>query len=220
LPKVSLAKTKTVVILILALFAGVSVYWALMQVYQPVPVVTAARDIKEIAQLTEGDLRITEMARRDVHPRACTDPSQVMGQYTLMPITKGEVILTTKVTGDLGRLSDILNMKKNETFLVLPAGKVTWPKFLKNNDLVTVVAFYAETSEVVDVAVGKVTTETKGTPVIANLQSASQGQVPQDSLILALSIPDAHKVIEAINKASAVYLLPRHPALGGYEIEQ
>ena len=77
MPKVSLAKTKTVVILILALFAGVSVYWALMQVYQPVPVVTAARDIKEIAQLTEGDLRITEMARRDVHPRACTDPSAV-----------------------------------------------------------------------------------------------------------------------------------------------
>lgn len=219
----NLNKARIAVILVVALLAGASVYWALLQVYVPVDVIVAARDIKPLEVLKESDLRVTQMAKRDIHPQACLDPSQVLGAYVAVPLTKGEPIFLNKVTRDVGQLSDVLSMKQQETFISLQAGKVNWPKILKDGDLVSVVAFYAPTetvpSRIEDVAVGKIAGAVKGTSVIADLQAASQGQVQQDSVLLAVTQEDARKIVKALNEASALYLLPRHPALGGYSLE-
>lgn len=217
-PNAEINRIKISIVLILALVAGFSIYWALMQVYQPVPVVVAGRDIDTLTQLTETDLRVVQMAKRDVHPKMFSDVSRVVGTYAAVPLTKGEPILSTKVVGDIGKLSSIVKMKKKETFIVLKQQEASWPSFLKDGDLVTVVAFYKDTLEVVDEAVARVVSSSKPVPVVTDLKSASEGQQAEASITLAMSVDDAHRVVKALNTAASVRLLPRHPALGGYDV--
>lgn len=203
--------------IILSVCAGLAVYWALMQVYQPVNVVVATKQIDVLKKIGPADVTIAKVAGRDRHPEAFTDPSQVVGSYAAVPLTKGEQVLATKVTRDLGKMTAIANMKANETFITLRQNEAVWPGFLKDGDLVTVTACYPDTGQVIDEAVARVVSFSGPIPLVSdfkNLREAQSGGNEKE-ITLAMSVDEAHRVMKAIATAKSVRLLPRHPGLEG-----
>ncbi|MGI9951442.1 SAF domain-containing protein [Moorellaceae bacterium AZ2] len=201
--------------LLVGLVAAGAVYWTFTSVYDPVPVVVAARDLEAGKQIGSADVKVSHVSRRDAHPKALKDLKEVVGTYTRVPLTEGEVVLSGKIIRNPEQMIGIYGiLGENDTIITLKSSQVSWPKVLRGGDLVSVVAVYPEgVREVTKRA--RVVNMNEVTPIIGELKNVAQGQAANSSeLLLALSREEAKKVLGAVVSAKAVYLLPEHPGTG------
>ncbi|MHB8157424.1 MAG: SAF domain-containing protein [Desulfocucumaceae bacterium] len=127
------------VAVILSLAAAISVMIALYQVYLPVKVLAANKDIPAGVVIGQGDIGYVTMSRRDKHELALTDPGQVIGKYTKENLYTLEPILSKKITSDLS--GDAKNyVGPDETVITLKQIEARWPQTIKDGDTVTAVA--------------------------------------------------------------------------------
>lgn len=205
-----------VIALALSVLAGVAVYYALTQLYTPVPVVVAARDVGAVETIDPVDVAVTKVAKRDRHPQAFVDPRQVLGSYAAVNIFRGQQVIAPQVVRDPGKMvAEMLSMKADETFVTLKSQEASWPPVLKSGDLVTVVAVFPD-GEVRDVAVGRVVTAA-GSSVVQDIKSLREAEAKssQTTVTIATKVDQAKMILAALKQSKGVYLLPRHPALGG-----
>lgn len=200
----------------LSILAGAAVYYALVQLYQPVPVVVASRDIDAVKSIKGPDVVVVQVAKRDRHPKAFTDPRQVVGSYSAVAIFRGQQVIAPQVVRDPGKMvAEMLKMKADETFISLRSSEASWPAVLKSGDLVTVVGVFPDTGAQ-DIAVGRVVTAA-GSSVAQDIKSLREAEVAASAslITLAVKVDGAKRILDALKTAKGVYLLPRHPALGG-----
>lgn len=206
-----------IIAIVLSILAGISVYFAFKQLYEPVPVVVASRSIDGIKQINSSDVTVATVAKRDRHPEAFTSTKQVMDSYSAAPIYQGQQIITPQVVRDPGKMIvESLNMQMDETFLTLKVQDASWPQgILKSGDLVTIMGVYPDIG-VIEEAVGRVVTASGGSIAqdVKTLRDA-ETKMSGTEITLSLKVEDAKRVLLAVNKTKGVYLLPRHPGFGG-----
>lgn len=203
-----------VVAVLLSILAAISLYYVLNQIYVTVPVVVATKDISVMTEITNADVTVTEVARRDKHPQAFSNPADVVNAYSASKIFKGQQVIAPQVSRDLDKMTtEALGVDATKTFIHLTTSNASWPPVLNSGDLVTVLANYEE--EIREVAVAKVVAANKESIFsdIASIREANVKPTGSD-LVLAAKIEDAKKILRATSEAS-VYLLPRDPSLGG-----
>jgi Flp pilus assembly protein CpaB len=203
--------------ILLTIVAGFTVYFAFFRAIDPVPVVVAREDIEESSPIQSNQLQVVKVARKDFQEGAFHTIADVKGNTAGVMIFAGQQIIAQqlgeKVTQTLG------NIKPNQTLLTLNTQQAAWPKLLRVGDLVTVVAVYKETGELKEEAVGRIVESTSGS-VIRNLKSIQEAQATspsQTEISFVTDIAAAQRVLKAINMAQLVYLMPRHPVLGGVD---
>lgn len=208
------------VALMVSALAGLSVYYALVGVYQPVNVVVAARDLQPMQKIGPSDVRLQAIARRDYHPKMIASLDSVVGTYTGMPLAGGETLLSTKVIRSPGNMVEAYGaLKPNETLIVLKSGQVSWPDVISDGDIVSAVAVYSDknSDRALDVAGNiKVVSSNRPLPLLEDLKSARDAQArPTSEITLLLDREDAKKLLYAAVNAKSVSLLPDNP--GGPE---
>jgi Flp pilus assembly protein CpaB len=202
--------------MLVGLVAAGAVYWTFSSVYQPVPVVVAAKDLEAGKQIGSGDVKVVSVSRRDAHPKALRDLRQAVGAYTRMPLVAGEPVLAEKIIRNPEQMAGVYGvMGPEDTLISLKSTQVSWPKVLRDGDVVSVVAVYPEEG-VREVARGaRVVSASRTAPIVGDLKNVSQGEPSGTSeIMLALPREEAKSVLGAVATAKAVYLLPEAPKAG------
>lgn len=200
----------------LSILAGVAVYYAFVQVYNPVPVVVAARNIELMKPITEHDLMVKMVSARDRHPRAFRDPKQVAGSYAASVIVRGQQVLAPHVVRDLGKMAgEALEMAADRTIISVDSRQASWPPVLKAGDLVTVLGVYPEGTR--ELAVAKVLA-TDGKSILQEFYALRDAEptMSGDQLLLSVAVDTVRELVREFHTAVAIYIIPRHPALGGF----
>lgn len=196
--------------------AGLLVYILFFNLYKPVDVVVAVRDLQAVKPITEADVATIKVAAKDRQVDAFVNPQQVIGSYTAVPVFKGQQVIVKQVVRDPGKMvSEMDSMPPDKTIIVLKDQEAVWTPVLKPGDYATVFAVL-ETGEVREVAWGKVVSATGSSVVqdIKNIKEA-QSQPSQRTLLLTVTIEQAKQIMSAVKTAKGIYVVPRHPALGG-----
>lgn len=199
-----------------SLIAGLLIYLLFFYLYKPVNVVVAVRDLQAVKPITEADVTTVKVASADRQDGAFTDVRQVIGSYTAVPIYEGQQIITKQIVRDPGKMvSEMESMSPDKTIIVLKEQDAVWTPVLKPGDYATVFAVL-ETGEVSEIAHGKVVSATGSSVVqdIKNLKEA-QAQPSQKTLLMTVTIEQATRIMSAIKTSKGLYVVPRHPALGG-----
>lgn len=200
----------------MALLAGLVVYFSLAKVFVTVPVVTARIDISPDTIISSQHLKIIEVAKRDKQEDSCASIEEIEGKQAVYQIFSGQQILKKQITDDV---EEELMIKPQQTLITLNTQQVQWSDQLKVNDLITVVGVYSETGETREEAVGKIV----GSPsksIMRNLKDIQEAQATdpnQTKISFVTDLEAGKRVLLAIRTADMVYLIPRHPSLGGVE---
>lgn len=197
---------------VVGLIAAGGIYYAFMGIYVPVNVVVAVKDITTQTKITQADVTVKKMSKRDAHPQSLTSLKSVVGSYPRMPITAGEPILKTKVVNNIGTLLDTYeSLQADEMLIELKANKnVSFPKVLKDGDYVTFVVVKDEGT--VEVGKGSKYLSGSGPNIINNFNNLSAGKDPTEGRLLVIcKREEGKKVLEATLKSKLVYVMPEHP---------
>lgn len=203
------------VAVVVSVLAGLGVYYALVGVYQPVNVVVAARDLKPMQKIGPSDVRLQAVARRDFHPKMVVSLDGAVGAYTVMPLTEGEALFSTKVIRNPGNMVEAYGtLRPNETLIMLKSGQVSWPDVIRDGDIVSAVAVYSDknSDRAVDVAGNiRVVSSSSPLPLLGDLKSARDAQArPANEITLLMDREDAKKLLYAVVNAKSVSLLPEN----------
>lgn len=200
----------------MALLAGLIVYLSLARVFVTVPVVTARIDISPDTVISSQHIKIIEVAKRDKQEGACISVEEIEGKQAAYQIFSGQQILKKQITNDI---EEKLMIKPQQTLITLNTQQVQWSDQLKVNDLITVIGVYSETGETREEAIGKIV----GSPsksIMSNLKDIQEAQATdpnQTKISFVTDLEAGKRVLLAIRTADMVYLIPRHPSLGGVE---
>ena len=103
------ARLVLIVGLLFAVIAGMATFFyaqtSKSEAPAPIPtteVIVAARDIPQKSQLTRADINLVKMNSEVVPPTAYRRPEDVIGKVTLTPLSVGEPILPSKLSGPNG----------------------------------------------------------------------------------------------------------------------
>ena len=114
------ARLVLIVGLLFAVIAGMATFFyaqtSKSEAPAPIPttdVIVAARDIPQKSQLTRADINLVKMNSEVVPPAAYRRPEDVVGKVTLTPLSLGEPILPSKLSGPNGT-----------PFVVIPAEQI------------------------------------------------------------------------------------------------
>lgn len=207
--------------IVLTIVAGFTVYFAFTRAFDPVPVVIARENIEESSAIQSDQLQVVKVARKDFQQGAFQSIADVKGNLAGVTIFAGQQIIEQQLGSDVSK-HVIGNIKPNQTLLTLNTQQAAWPEKLRVGDLVTVVAVYKDskdTGEVRQEAVGRIVESTSGS-VMRNLKSIQEAQATspaQTEISFVTDIEAAERVLMATNMAQLVYLMPRHPVLGGVD---
>ena len=207
-------KSLLLVALALAVAAGAAVYAALNGIYQPANVVVAARNLEPLQKIEAKDVKVVQVAKRDKHPSAFSDPRQVVGAFTKMPLVAGEPVLVEKIVRNPDKMLEVYGTAGPEdTVIVLKSNQASWPETLKDGDYVSIVAAYPDRVE--DLARGARVVHNPGSwsPVgeIKALKKAEAGSSGGE-ILLMLNREDAKKVLQAAVSAKGLHVLPETSA--------
>jgi Flp pilus assembly protein CpaB len=185
----------------LAAAGAVAAFWHQVQAWQnrhgsPVPLLVAAEDIPPLTALTPDRLATTPIEARDLPPGLHTDPAQVTGLVTAVPLRRGD-LLTRAVLLPPDAMGEHRAFRLTES----ARGGVVIPPGLRPGERVDILAAVKEGDR-----------ETVA-PVLqgALVLEASAGREP--SLTLSLSLEEARRLMWAENYGRQVRVLRR--SLGG-----
>lgn len=199
-----------------SLVAGFFVYSLFFIIFKPVDVLVATHDLQAVRPINASDVKIIKVPAKARQSGAFNDPRQVLGCYTATPIFKGQQVITKQVVRNPGKMiSEMDSMSPDKTIIVLKEQEAEWTPVLKPGDYATVFAAY-ENGEVREVGWGKVVSST-GSSVVQDIKSIkeAQAQPSSKSLLMTVTIEQAKQILSAVKTAKGIYVVPRHPALGG-----
>lgn len=210
----------------LTIAAGVSVLFALYELYMPVKVLAPREDIKAGSLVGQDDIGYVTVSRRDRHPMALSDPRAVIGMYAKDRLYAMEPILSPKMTPDrkeTGGSSGGLAI--DETYVTFKPNEVKWPQGLNAGDTVTVMG-------VIDGGNPQVIGEKIRVLGISGAKPAV-GQIDQlknvvasgeNNITLAMKWAQVGPLFYGRTLSKEVWIMPEHPAKepGGkiYEIAE
>lgn len=207
---------KTVAVM-LSLIAGITVYFILNSFFRPVSVVVARADINESAIIQSNQLQVVKIFEKDCQPNVFHSINEVKGKMAASNIFSGQQIIGPQ----LSKSQDIIcgNIKANQTLLTLNTQQASWPKQLQIGNLVSVIAVYQQTGQAEEVGVGRIVSPTSGSVIrnLKNIQEAQSTSPSQTEISFITSTDEAKRILSATQTAQLVYLMPRHPSLGGVE---
>lgn len=204
--------------IILTVLAGFAVFFSLSSLFNPVPVVVARNDIEESSLIQADQLELKKIAKRDCQKETYRRIEDVAGQVAVGNIFEGQQVISRQLNGDAGAAVKGV-FKPEQTMLTISTQQAAWSSQLQVGDLVTIVAVYSEGSEAREEAVGRIVKPNAGS-IVKNLKSAQEAQsvTPnQTEISFVTDIEGAKRVLLALNNSQMVYLMPRHPNLGGVD---
>lgn len=199
--------------------AGLAVFFSISALFNPVPVVVAKKDIAESAFIEAEQLEIKKVAKRDCQEGTYQRIEEVVGQVAAGNIFAGQQIISQQLNGQGEAGTAACSFNPGQTEITVNTQQATWSGRLRVGDLVTVVAVYPEKDEVIEAAVGRIVKPTNGT-IIRNLKNIQEGQSTspaQTEITFITDIAGGKRVLLALKTSQLVYLMPRHPALGGVD---
>lgn len=202
------------VAVIISLAAGLSVLFALYQLYLPVKVLAPREDIRAGSVIGQSDIGYITVSRKDRHPMALSDPRLVAGRYAREKLYALEPVLSAKITSDQKEIFGVGgSLAPDETYITLKPNEVRWPQGVKAGDLVTVIG-------VIDGGNPQVLGE--GIKVVGVSGSrAAAGQIDQirnavagaeSSITLALKWLQAGPLFYGKTISKEIWIMPEHPA--------
>ncbi|WP_046495706.1 SAF domain-containing protein [Syntrophomonas zehnderi] len=212
-------KGKWIAILLTCL-AGLAVYLSVSILFHPVSVVVAKADIEEASLIQAEQLELVKVAKKDCQKGTYQRIEDVAGGVAAGSIFAGQQIIDRQISGEnvAGELA-LGSIKTGQTIITLTTQQATWSSQLRVGDLVTVVGVYPAESAVREEAVGRVTKPSAGSVVrnLKNIQEAQSTSPNQTEISFVTDTEGGKRVLLALKTSQMVYLLPRHPDLGGVE---
>lgn len=206
--------------IVITILAGFAVYFSFSALFNPVTVVVAAKDIEESSLIQADQLQLMKVAKKDCQKETYQKIEDVAGQVASTHIFTGQQVITKQLKGKGDSDSQMLgNIGPHQTMLTLTTQQAFWSPHLRVDDLITVVAVYPEEAEVREEAVGRITKPTGGS-IVRNLKSVQEAQSTspnQTEISFVTDMEDGKKVLLALKNSQMVYLMPRHPKLGGVD---
>lgn len=205
--------------IVLTVLAGFAVFFSFSTLFNPVPVVVAKHDIEESSLIQADQLEVRKVAKRDCQKGTYKHIEDVAGQVAAGHIFEGQQILGRQLNQDEAGAVVADNFKPGQTKLTLTTQQATWSSQLRVGDLVTVVAVYPSEGKVREEAVGRIIKPTAGT-IMRNLKTIQEGQSTspaQTEISFVTDIEGGKRVLLALKNSQMVYLMPRHPSLGGVD---
>lgn len=203
----------------LTVLAGFAVFFSFSALFNPVPVVIARANIAESSLIEVDQIEIRKIAKRDCQKGTCQHIEEVAGQVAAGNIFAGQQIISQQLSGQGEAGTAASSFNPGQTEITVTTQQATWSGRLRVGDLVTVVAVYPEKDEVIEAAIGRIVKPTNGT-IIRNLKSIQEGQSTspaQTEISFVTDIAGGKRVLLALKTSQLVYLMPRHPALGGVD---
>ncbi len=212
------------VAVILSLAAGLSVLFALRQLYMPVKVPAPREDIKAGSIITQNDIGYITVSRRDRHAMAVTDPQLIIGKYAREKLYALEPILAQKITSDQKEIMGISGtLAPDETYISFKPNEAKWPSGLRPGDFVSVVGVIDGGNPQVIGEKIKVLNVSGSKPAagqIDQLKNVVTGS--ENSITLALKWSQLGPLFYGRALSKEIWILPEHPAkeAGGKIYEQ
>jgi pilus assembly protein CpaB len=174
-------------------------------------VVVAVNDLQVGAKLEDRDIRLARFPQSVIPPGAFTKKAQVMGRGVVLPVSKGEFILPTKLAA--------LNAGSGLPSLIPPGMRAV---SVRVNDVVSVAGFVQPGSRVDVLATGnqgtgndrQTTTVLENVAVIAvgkNLERNSNGDAQTAPVITLLVSPDDGQRLTLASQEGRIQLALRNP---------
>lgn len=210
--------------LFLTAAAGMSVYYALNQLYMPTKIIVPNKVIEAKTVIKAEDLKEEFISKRDKHTMAVSDLVQVVGKYPTVKLYPDEQILNERLTGEPGTITGAFSyLSENETYLTFKANEAKWSKGINTGDTVTIVAVMDNGHETLAEKVKVIGSEEPST--ILDPLKKTTGQGSSASITVAVDRVLARKLLEKRAISKEFHLLPDHPNLqiqptGGDIIEQ
>lgn len=204
----------------LTVLAGFAVFFSFSALFNPVPVVVAKTDIEELSLIQADQLELIKVAKRDCQKETYQAIEDVTGQVAATHIFAGQQVIKQQLKGKGNEANCTLgNIKPHQTMLTLTTQQAIWPSQLRVGDLVTVVAVYPENLEVREEAIGRIIKPTTGS-IVRNLKSVQEAQSTspnQTEVSFVTDMEAGKRILLALKNSQMVYLMPRHPELGGVD---
>ncbi|MBI3646395.1 MAG: Flp pilus assembly protein CpaB [Acidobacteriales bacterium] len=176
-----------------------------------IEVVVAVNDIQVGAKLEDRDIRLARFPQSNLPPGAFTKKSQVTGRGVVLPVSKGEFILPSKLAG--------VNAGAGLPSLIPPGMRAV---SVRVNDVVSVAGFVQPGSRVDVLATGnpgagndrQTTTVLENVAVIAvgkSLERSSAGESQVAPVITLLVAPDDAQRLTLASQEGRIQLSLRNP---------
>lgn len=204
-----------VLALALGFFAAVSVYKNLQSKSsgsgEPmIDVIVAADDLQVGARVEEHDIKIIKIPVSDLPPGAPRKRSDVLGHGVIIPITKGEFILSTKLAGE--------NAGSGLPALIPPGMRAV---SVRVNEVVSVAGFVTPGTRVDVLLTGtpsgsekQTTTVLQNIAVLASghtLERSATGEAQNTPVITLLVSPDDAQRVTLASDEGRIQLVLRNP---------
>jgi pilus assembly protein CpaB len=174
-----------------------------------VEVVVAANDILIGAKLADGDIRMLSFPQSNVPPGAYTRKSQVLNRGVVLPISRGEFILPSKLAAE--------NAGAGLPSMIPPGMRAV---SVRVNDVVSVAGFVQPGTRVDVLATGSSGSDRQTTTVLENvaviavgksLARSSTGENLTAPVITLLVSPDDAQKLALVSQEGRIQLALRNP---------
>ncbi|NTW05558.1 MAG: hypothetical protein HGA27_05530 [Peptococcaceae bacterium] len=196
----------------LSILAGLSVFWALYQIYLPINVIIPVKDINAGKILEKNDLGQMTISRRDMPSDSITGENDAVGKYCRDNLYYREPILKRKLGNNPNdyKQSAPENIAIDETYLSFEPNEAKWPRGLKVGGFVTVMGIsdfksevLAEHVRILEIADGQMLGQ------IDSLKKAVG--VSKEGITLLLKWHQIEALLGSIGKYKELWILPEHP---------
>ncbi len=174
-----------------------------------VEVVVAANDIQVGAKLADRDIRLLAFPQSNIPPGAYTRKSQVLNRGVVLPISRGEFILPSKLAAE--------NAGAGLPSLIPPGMRAV---SVRVNDVVSVAGFVQPGTRVDVLATGNSGSERQTTTVLENvaviavgksLDRSVAGEAQNAPVITLLVSPDDAQKLALVSQEGRIQLALRNP---------
>ncbi len=175
-----------------------------------VQVVVAADDIQVGSKLADHDVRLTMLPQSSVPPNAFSRKSQVLGRGAVLPISKGDFVLPTKLAAE--------DAGAGLPSMIPPGMRAV---SVRVNDVVSVAGFVQPGTRVDVLATGSEGNERQTTTVLENvaviavgrslLDRMLTGETQNASVITLLVSPDDAQKLTLASQEARIQLALRNP---------
>jgi pilus assembly protein CpaB len=174
-----------------------------------VEVVVAANDIQVGARLADRDIRLLSFPQSNIPPGAYTRKSQVLNRGVVLPISRGEFILPSKLAAE--------NAGAGLPSLIPPGMRAV---SVRVNDVVSVAGFVQPGTRVDVLATGSSGSERQTTTVLENvaviavgksLDRSVAGEAQVAPVITLLVSPDDAQKLALVSQEGRIQLALRNP---------
>jgi pilus assembly protein CpaB len=174
-----------------------------------VEVVVAANDIQVGAKLADSDVRLLSFPQPNVPPGAFTRKSQVLNRGVVLPISRGEFILPTKLAAE--------NAGAGLPSMIPPGMRAV---SVRVNDVVSVAGFVQPGTRVDVLATSSSGSERQTTTILENvaviavgknLERNATGEAQTAPVITLLVSPDDAQKLALVSQEGRIQLALRNP---------